>query len=358
MSKCIYCGFYSVPGPSSHLIEALLRAELKEVSCWSNLITSPYTLYIGGGTPTVLGNELLRFIEKLLTFLGTEPVEFTVEANPATFDSQLLKGLRSLGVNRLSIGVQSLDDAVLFLLGRPHTALDALKAVEQALKFFDNVNADIIFAVPTQKTEQIELTLRKLVEMGVSHISAYGLTVEEGTKLERMVRRGRLTMPGEDIWFAMYSFICDFLKGAGFEHYEVSNYAKGGKRCLHNLIYWTRREYVGIGPSASGLVGKVRYTNRADLKAYIEALRQDTLPPRTVETLSEREILEEMVMLYLRLASGLPLRKLPVSFATELVKAAESVNGELVRITKGRISLTEKGFAVMNDLIARLLAYC
>ncbi len=351
LKKCSYCSFFSVPTKSEETVDAVIDAIVKEAEERAKpLIAPPYTLYIGGGTPTAIGERLLKLIERILKILDHLPIEFTVEANPATFSKNLLKGLKALGANRISIGVQSLNDRTLKLLGRAHTKEEALKAVDTALEVFENVNADIIFGVPYQKEKEVEETLKLLVEKGLTHISAYGLSIEEGTRLERWVKEGKIKPVSDEAWSRMFNMVHDILTSEGFVHYEISNYSLPKKACLHNLIYWTRRNYIGLGPSAASLWNNKREKNPSSIEAYLKN------PKRETEVLSQKQELEELVMLYLRTERGLCLSKLPSTYREKLLEKALLLKKEgLIRIHKNRISTPHHYWPISNSITASLL---
>ncbi len=333
----------------SELVDAFSSALLRELEALRRFIRPPYTLYVGGGTPTCIGDRLLRLLEEVLDGIGSEPVEFTVEANPATFDARLLVGLRSLGVNRLSVGVQSLSDPLLSLLGRPHTAKEALDALSCALEVFDNVNADVIFGIPGQTLGELEDTLRTLVDSGVSHVSAYGLSIEDGTPLKKMVEAGVILPVSDSTWERMYLFVEDFLSSEGFEHYEVSNYSKRGFRCLHNRLYWFHRPYVGLGPSACGFLGTVRYMNVASVEGYVRGGFCQ------LEFLDEEELVKERLMLGLRTSFGVPLRKLPGEWALRLREQVELADDGFLALEGGRLYVPSRRWPLLNAILARVI---
>ena len=354
LRKCFYCSFYSVEIDTT-IVEPFVDALVSEVEYFKEKISSPFTLYIGGGTPTCLGDSLLRLIERILMLLPSEPLEFTVEANPATFERGMLLSLKTLGVNRLSLGVQSLRDTHLRLLGRAHNAYEALEALETATSVFDNVNADLIFAIPGQSLEELVEDLERVVSMGVSHLSVYGLSFDEGTPLKRLAETGEITPVGDALWREMFLGVHELLIDKGFVHYEVSNYCRNGRVCLHNMVYWTHREYFGFGPSAVGFWNGRRYYNPSDVRSYIEGVQHKNLK-RWVEELSDEELVEERVMLYLRTSGGLPLKKIPLPYRESLLKKAQELAAEgLLRIENNRIYVPFESFPVLNSILVRLI---
>ncbi len=270
-TKCRYCGFYSEP-IARHDPDRLVSALLLELDRYAD-VTPVHTLYIGGGSPTALGVDLL--VRLLDAVVSHWPVarEFTVECNPGQTDARMLSALHRLGVNRLSFGVQSFDPGELALLGRRHSPGDAARAIRQAQDLgFDNVSLDLIFAIPGSNSSLWQRSLELAVALGVQHISAYSLSIEPGTELQRAVLAGQIVPVDEDTDRAMYDLAIDYLAASGFEQYEISNFAREGFACLHNQGYWENRCYVGIGPSAGSCWCGRRTTNVSDIRAYIRRI--------------------------------------------------------------------------------------
>lgn len=309
--KCHYCGFYSVLADPrlTALYRSLPSAELEQaLALHPHLACEPVkTVYFGGGTPALLGaeglTELAASLAARLPLAGVD--EWTVELNPASVTAGLLQALRELGVNRLSVGVQSLDDATLARIGRRHTAEQALQAVRLAQDAgFENTGIDLIACLPGVTPEQWRSTLERVTALGLVHLSVYALSVEPGTLLARQAAAG-LRLPGDEAQIDALSLAESVLGAAGFGRYEISNYALPGFECRHNLGVWRGSDYLGLGPAAASRAGLERWTNDADLAGYIAALAEGHGPPRSHETLSEADDACERASFALRLSEGL-----------------------------------------------------
>ncbi len=309
-SFCTYCDFYSeklVCGKDASLIEEYVRNVCVEAEERKEEIEESIglnTLYIGGGTPSVLP---LSCIGKMVSAVGHRPYEeFTVEVNPEDVvqkGTDYVRGLVGLGVNRISMGVQSLDDGMLRWMNRRHTADTALKAFkilrEAGLK---NISVDIIFGVPGMDETMLVSTLREIIRLGPEHVSAYQLSIEDGSALAGMIERGQCREAPEELCRNQYGTVCTLLREAGYRHYEISNWALPGCESRHNSAYWKRLPYVGLGPGAHSLRGRDRRSwNSCTLFAWTS----------DGETLSEEEIREETLMLGLRTCEGVEGRRIP-----------------------------------------------
>lgn len=293
--KCAYCDFYSLPGQAG-LIESYIDAMLAECKAYGGM--SFRTLYLGGGTPSLLGaGNLTRLVDGLRSnFDLSQMVEATIEANPESATEETLEAMLSLGFNRISIGVQSLADGELKAVGRIHSAGQAVDAIGSAKKVgFRNISADIIVGLPGQSWDSLRDSLEKLAAMGISHLSLYCLSLEHGTPL---AQNPPYNLPSDDMQADLFEKARVFLNGKGLVHYEISNFAISGRECLHNLNYWRGGEYVGLGPSAASHLGGKRFKNRADLNAY---LQNPAGVVEEVEELSAPEKAAEEAMLRLRL---------------------------------------------------------
>ncbi|MEI7900087.1 MAG: radical SAM family heme chaperone HemW [bacterium] len=308
--KCHYCGFYSVlAAPSlTALYQDLPACELGHV-----LAAQPKpqkeavrTVYMGGGTPAMLGSDgLKRLADTLTARLSFDAVEeWTVELNPASVTPVILKTLAAMGVNRLSIGVQSFDDATLERMGRRHSAQAALSAIRLAQDAgFGNVGIDLIAGLPGVTTELWQQTLDQAVTLGLTHLSVYALSLMPGTLLAAQVAQG-LSLPNDDAQLAALAQAEAVLTQAGHTRYEISNYALHGFECQHNLGIWRGNDFLGLGPAAASRVGYARWTNSEDVEEYIEALTHGKRPPSEKETLDATDDAMERVVFALRLAEG------------------------------------------------------
>ncbi|MBI4186791.1 MAG: radical SAM family heme chaperone HemW [Chloroflexi bacterium] len=313
--KCSYCDFYSLPARLD-LLEAYVQAVVHESHRYGGL--SFQTLYLGGGTPSLLGpghlRELVGGIGKSVDL--SELIESTIEVNPESATGALLEAAREAGINRVSIGVQSLSDYELQGVGRIHTAAQAVEAIILASRLgFKSVSADLIIGLPGQTWSALHRTLGTLVGAGIEHVSLYCLSLEKGTPLEKSPP---LDLPSDDTQAQLFEQARSFLLGHGFIHYEISNFALKGYECLHNLNYWRGGEYVGLGPAAASHLYGRRFRNRADLDAYIDRpgyLTED------VEELDVRDKASEEAMLRLRLlVEGLDAGELAAKFGRDNIE--------------------------------------
>ena len=282
LQKCLYCDFPSYAGFSEQVRQQYVDALCREIEIRTPekdlSVAKGATVYFGGGTPTVLSVEQIAKIVACLKESGwwNEPAEATIEANPGTVDAEKLKALRGLGFDRISLGVQSLQDAELRALGRIHTAEQALRSMEDAKQAgFRRINADLMSGIPCQTAESFRNTLDRILQLNLSHLSVYSLILEEGTPLERLVREGEVTLPDEDTSYVMYEMTTDLLTQAGLQRYEISNYAKPGQESLHNKVYWHYEPYAAFGVGACTFNGKERRTNTFDVGKYVEGWQHE-----------------------------------------------------------------------------------
>ena len=354
--KCAYCDFLSAPA-GEETRAAYVEALKKEIRMASELREryEGATVFFGGGTPSLLkGEELAGILEEVSGQLSLRSdAEITVECNPGTLDRKKLEIYKSAGINRLSIGLQSADNGELKLLGRIHTWEEFLRTYEQVRALgFDNVNIDLMSALPGQTREGWLRTLRQVTKLDPEHISAYSLIIEEGTPFYECYREGaplEQELPGEDLDRQMYEDTKAFLHTKGYERYEISNYAKPGYACRHNLSYWERTDYKGFGLGAASLLEEVRYQNQTDLQAYVKG----DFSPVSREVLSKKEILEERMFLGLRKMKG-------VQVTEELQRVYGSVLQKLIREglleqAGDFVRLTDRGIDVSNYALAEFL---
>lgn len=338
--RCLYCDFFSTT-----LLErrkAYVDALLREIAARKEEAGAIRTIYLGGGTPSTLDAE---DIQRILRAIGTEQAtEITMELNPGDATETYLKQIRAAGINRLSIGIQSFQDELLTLIGRRHTAAQALTAVSMAQQAgFDNLSIDLMYALPTQTMEQWKADIETALRLNVQHISSYGLMYEEGTALTRQMESGQLQAIDEDTENAMYDYLCERLQEAGFVHYEVSNFALPGYEAQHNSNYWNGTPYVGIGAGAHTYIGVERSWNPNDLETYIRGDFQ-----RASETLTERDCYNERIMLGLRTAKGVAKQDIRADIS-------KYVEAGLLHEKEGRIMATQKGIHILNRIIEDLM---
>ena len=309
------------------------------------------TIYIGGGTPSTLG---LRELSRICQAMDSDWVrEWTMEVNAGDADLDYFRQIRQMGINRLSIGIQSFQDELLRLIGRRHTSEQAVKAVRMAQEAgFDNLSIDLMYALPTQTMEQWKADIETALGLGIQHLSCYGLMLEEGTALTQIIERGALEAIDEEVENAMYDALCTRLKEAGFVHYEVSNFALPSYEAQHNSNYWNGTPYIGIGASAHSYTrvnGKAeRSWNPNDLDAYINGVLAHNLQ-RENETLTEVDLYNEQVMLGLRTRRGLPRTEIKGDISRHVER------GLLSETEDGRIVATQKGLHILNQIIRDLI---
>ncbi len=303
-SKCNYCDFYRITDLS--LITAFVNAVEAEMKAIDKSFPIS-TIYIGGGTPTVLGAESLeKIIQTIKTVFDTSHVEeFTVECNPEDVNESLIEMLQTNGVNRISLGVQSLDNKILRQMNRRHSATKVIAVIDLLKKMnFSNISVDMIFGLPKNPTYDLKADIDKFINLDVDHISAYALTYEKGSMFTKMLESGQIEKQSDDEVALQYEYLINTFKSAGYEHYEISNFARNGQYSRHNMGYWRRRPYYGVGPGASGFDGKIRYKNIEDVEQYVvSALTGHAYSEQ--ENLTEKDVYNEILMLGLRTKYGL-----------------------------------------------------
>ena len=359
IKKCGYCDFCSFPDSGgdkmvAYADELCRRLGRSASDCQGRQVD---TLYFGGGTPTLLP---LACFEKILNtvrtrYTLTEDCEITVECNPATADIAYLSALRRMGVNRLSIGLQSAHEEELRLLGRSHGVADFERVFADAREAgFDNVSVDLMYGIPGQTAESFRESLEYLCEKSPEHISAYGLKIEEGTSFWR--HRDQLSLPDEDTEYKMYLLLIQILKEHGYDQYEISNFARPGWESKHNLRYWQGKEYLGFGVAAHSYFGGERFGNSRDLSAFLRG--EDIVSERTPISPAERD--REFLMLRLRLTQGLSLFEFAERFGKPLQQVYPSlvdlIRAGYMREQNGYLSFTPAGFFVSNTILAQLLS--
>lgn len=371
-SKCIYCDFNSYAGMEDKF-EPFVRAMVLDIergASW-DLPGTPdchaaeiSTVFFGGGTPSVLTPEQIgRILDAARARYRVLPgAEVTMEANPGTITLQKFEGYLAAGVNRLSMGVQVLDDRMLKKLGRIHTAEGALESYRLARHAgFDNINLDFIFGLPGQDLEHLKTVLDRLLEVAPlpDHLSCYSLIVEENTPLYTGVSRGLITVPEQDEVAEMYEHIMQTLPKAGYEQYEISNWTRG-KPCAHNLVYWHDGRYLAFGPGASGYWGDTRYTVLLGPGDYIRNVRQKSSVFADRTEVSRDDEMAEVMMMGLRLNEGVSLdyfeRRFQASFLDVYGStASELENVGLLEMAAGAVRLTERGRLLGNEVFARFI---
>lgn len=363
-SRCHYCTFHS-QAYNQVTFAWYLKTLLQEIKLWGKRLKKPRvaTVYFGGGTPSLMAPHQLDDVMKALRkhFSLHPNMEATLEANPdSATDVSYFRALRSIGFNRLSLGIQSLDDQDLIMMGRPHSAAQAVESFGAARAAgFNNISVDFIWGLPDQRLKTWLDTLEQAVKMKPEHISAYNLTLEPYTVLFKRHDAGELALPSEQEAGRMFIYGAEYLESHGFLHYEVSNFARMGFMSAHNSGYWEGRDYLGLGPSAVSTLGKRRFTNPRYMDEYDAAVRGD-FAGQDFEQLTEEHLLQEMVMLSLRTTKGLDLKDFRKRAGYDLVKRRHRLvsalhRENLVRINQGRLKLTKNGMLVSNPIVRRLI---
>lgn len=352
--KCRYCDFYSVAADKA-CIERYLDALLKELLLKGDHSMEISSIYIGGGTPSMLTDRQIRSLLDRVKqcFRLTGDCEVTLEANPVGISYDRASSLVDMGINRLSLGIQGLHEADLSILGRLHSSTEALSALSDAQRAgLRNISVDIIYGIPGQTVSGWLNTLRTLMDLKPQHISTYELTLAEGTEMYHIVSRGALLMPDEDLIQDMYFCAIDMLTGAGYQHYEISNFALSGFQCRHNINYWRRGVYVGLGAGAHSFEGNVRKANASDLDRYMESLNEGVIPIGEATDIDDEEALREGIFLGLRMTEGIDkmLLRDKDGVLHSLIK-----DGLVVLDDKG-LRLTRSGLLLSNEVIVRLLS--
>ena len=353
-SKCKYCDFYSLAAPER--MDDYVNAMCRHLDAWGERCREYRvdTVYFGGGTPSLLGGaRLTRLLGAAArAFSVEENAEITVECNPDSMDAALLAALRGAGVNRLSVGVQSAHDGELRMLGRRHTFEEARRAVGEAYRYgFENLSLDLMYALPGQDEPRLLESVQALLALAPAHLSCYALKVEPGTPFARE----RIVQPDEDVQADMYLALCGMLSAAGYEHYEISNWAKPGFRAKHNAKYWDLSPYLGIGPSAHSLIGGRRFAYDRSLDAFLAGQ-----PPAQEDEVDGFSPALEFLMLALRTADGVVPEAFEARFGVPFMPFARRLRffepHGLTRFENGRWRLTEQGFLLSNSILTDVLS--
>lgn len=351
-AKCAYCDFYAA-FPGGDLLERYTARLAEEIKRWGGVLDRPilHTVYFGGGTPSLLGDGLIPIMQAVrCAFRLERDAEITLEMNPASENSAVLRAAKAAGVNRLSIGAQSGDDEMLRRLGRRHTAADTRAAVREARAAgFHNISLDLMLGLPDSGLKTLQKDIDFILSAEPSHISAYILKLEQNTAFYQ--RRDALNLPDDDSAAEQYLYLCERLEKNGYSHYEISNFCRAGAESRHNLTYWRCEEYLGIGPSAHSFINGERFYYPRDLKAFMRG-------ESTVSDGSGGDKAEYM-MLRLRLAAGLRLSDYRARFGEDLPDGVRDaalplVRAGLVHLTEDAIALTDRGMLVSNSIITEL----
>lgn len=356
-AKCAYCDFYSTP--KMEWMEGYVKAIAAEFGSRATPGWVPDTLYFGGGTPSVLPIDLL---DKLVSSLRLPEhlTEATIEINPEDVSSDFVRWLALSPFNRVSMGVQSLNDAELQFVGRRHSAADVVEAVKSLRESgINNISLDIIYGLPGQTFESWKQSLDLMLALAPEHISAYLLSYEPRTRLGVMLAKGKVHEADEELVERMYAYLCRATRKAGYEHYEISNFAKPGFRAIHNSGYWSGRDYLGLGPAAHSFYGGVRGYNPADLNAYIDHCGTGI---HVIEQESEANKFNDMLITGLRTADGIDLAKIRRSFSAEVTAdfftalPSLSSRGCVIESSPGYIAIPEEKWLESNSIMLEMIA--
>ena len=363
VKKCLYCGFYSTPytaNSADSFVSALCLDAARRRDEFSE--SSFDTVYIGGGTPTALSRGQLGKVFRIIRdqFRISGDAEYTIEANPNSITTEGLALLLDNGVNRLSIGVQSFSDSILRTLGRLYTGEEALNAVVQARSAgFRNVGIDLMYGIPGQTLSDWKHSLESALALTPDHISVYGLSLDDGTWFASEAEAGRLLVPDDEAAVTMSVVAVAALTAAGYGHYEISNFARPGFACRHNVNYWERGAYLGIGPGAWSFLGGRRFSNSRDNEEYCRRLHAGLSPVVMNEIVEPSQAAAEAIMLALRMEEGVDLARFGQEHGASALERLTSKGKRLARsgfaaVSLDRLRLTERGMQLSDSVIARL----
>ena len=361
--KCIYCDFYSII--TSDNIENFLTSLKKEIAYFAGKYSANRnfsSVFFGGGTPSLMKADYIKEIldELYRNFTITQDAEITLETNPGTVDLKKLIEFKDSGINRISIGIQSFDEAELKFLTRIHDKETAIQTVYNADKAgFENISIDLIFNLPEQTKERWKSNLDNAVSLPIKHVSAYSLILEQGTILNKMVLDGKVSIQDEDYDADLYETTIEYLTNSGFVQYEVSNFTKPGFECVHNRTYWEHKEYLGFGTSAHSFMNGKRWWNFSSLKRYISEIEKNTHTVMNEEVLTEKQIHDEYVMLALR-SRGIIINEYLSRFKSDWINKNYSYfevlkNENFLKMDSSSIILTPKGYSVCDEILKNIL---
>lgn len=366
--KCLYCDFYT--GGSriadwTKFVECITR----ELSSRIKELSSPFeTLYIGGGTPSLIPiKDFISLVENVKKLTCKDSFrEFTLEVNPEDVNKNKIETWKKSGVNRVSVGVQSLNDTELATIGRHHKSSEAKNAIDILKKEIGNISVDLMFGLPGQSLESYKETVEGIIRLKPTHISSYSLMLEEGTAMTLLVKNENIKLPDEDEWLKMSETTIQSLRDAGYVRYEISNYALPGYESVHNTFYWEGKPYLGLGPGAHSYDGnKIRRANPNDIKGYYSFFsdRKEYGAPKsqfyTEEVLNEEELREEYIMTRLRTSKGLNLLDFEKIFGKKdaeilIKKTGKYLNSGFLKKFNDNLSFTDKGFRISDSIISSL----
>jgi oxygen-independent coproporphyrinogen-3 oxidase len=357
LSKCGYCSFYSIK--SINLFSQFLAALKKEIEFYRHDFTYFDTIYIGGGTPSLLTVQQLADIFSSInkTYKISPRTEITIEVNPGDVSDEYLRALRSLGINRLNIGIQSFDDGVLDFLGRRHTVSEAIIAVDYArANGFNNIGMDLIYGIHNQDIKLWKKTLQKALSFSPEHISCYQLSLDERTPLYKRYKQSGFSLPEENAQVKFFMTTADLLEESSYIHYEVSNFARSNNlRSRHNMKYWQHTSYLGLGPGAHSYLHQKRWWNLPSVNGYLKKIKQGTLPVDNSEELTLEQLQLEALFLGLRTKAGIDLKLYKSKYKTDLLIEKKMIidkllENKILKLNRGFLTPTRAGLAIADSL--------
>lgn len=355
--KCYYCDFPSYAN-IDYLKEDYVDALCKEIEN-KNITYNIKSIFVGGGTPSYLSSKQL---EKLLITINKlnldENIEFTMEANPGTLDEEKLIVMKKCGINRISMGLQAVQNSLLKDIGRIHTFNVFEENFKLARKVgFNNINVDLMFGLPSQTVEDWKDSLEKIASLEPEHISAYSLIVEEGTAFYKLYEKNKLILPSEEVERDMYKITKEILNFYGYKQYEISNYAKDGFECYHNKVYWKSKEYIGLGSSSASFIDGKRIKNIENVKKYIEKVNAEEAVTEEIYCNSKEDNIEEFMFMGLRLIEGINMEEFKRRFNINIMDIykkiiEKNIEKDLLEIKGGYLRLTQKGIELSNYVMS------
>lgn len=368
VSKCKYCDFNSYKidkiAKDTYIEDLKIEMKMYKKELEENNIQEEITsIFLGGGTPSILNSEELRIIFENIyrNFNIKKDAEISIECNPGTLTKEKLQTMKDIGINRISIGVQAVQNNHLKSIGRIHTYEEFEKNYIQAVEVgFKNINVDLMYCLPNQNIGDWKETLEKITALNPSHISAYSLILEEGTELYNMYERKEFEVIDEDTDIELYNYTIKYLKSKGYNQYEISNYAKNNKECEHNILYWKCSPYIGLGPGASGYINNTRYNNVESLSDYHEKIIRNSKPIENEDNLDIKNQIEEKIFMGLRMNEGIKYEDFKKQFNIDFkdeYKKQMLLLGERKLIEKNEkgIKLTQKGREISNSVFIEFL---
>lgn len=364
VSKCNYCDFNSFK-LNKELKDRYIKDLKKEMILYKDEFREKEitSIFLGGGTPSILESEEIKeiFFYIKSNFNIKKDAEITIECNPGTLSKEKLITMKDLGINRLSIGLQATQESHLRYIGRIHTYEEFVKNYKEALDIgFKNINIDLMYALPNQNFDEWKDSLEKIVKLNPSHISAYSLILEEGTKLHYMYEKNEFEMIDEDTDIKMYNYTINYLKDNGYNQYEISNYSKSGFECNHNILYWKCNHYIGLGPGASGYINNYRYNNLESLNDYHEKLLNNEKPIDFIDELTIEDKIQEKIFMGLRMNEGIKFIEFKDEFDLDFKLRFKDVlkrlkENKLIIEDEFGIKLTQDGREISNSVFIEFM---